>query len=69
MAEVAASFRNLLDSAQGFGTLGSRRFPVCQMTTGGLIFMGVSWAAVLGLSVFCLWRLIQAELHPGCRPG
>jgi len=30
------------------------------MTTGGLIFMGVSWGVILGLSVFCMRRLTKA---------
>ena len=31
------------------------------MTTGGIIFMLVSWGAILGLSAMCIWRLIQAQ--------
>jgi len=30
------------------------------MTTAGLIFMGVSWGAILGLSALCMWRLMRA---------
>jgi hypothetical protein len=37
------------------------------MTTSGLIFMGVSWAAILGLAASCVWLLYQAEGKSG--PG
>ena len=61
------SCRNLLDSPQGFGTLGSGCFPVCQMTTGGLIFMGVSWGAILGLGGWCVRLPAKAERDDGQR--
>ena len=37
------------------------------MTTSGLIFMGVSWAAILGLAAACMAALFQAEGKSG--PG
>jgi hypothetical protein len=37
------------------------------MTTGGLIFMAVSWGVILGLSAVCMWRLAQADKDS--RPG
>jgi hypothetical protein len=27
------------------------------MTTGGLIFMALSWAVIIGLNAFCFYRL------------
>jgi hypothetical protein len=27
------------------------------MTTGGMIFMGLSWAAIIGLNLFCFYQL------------
>jgi hypothetical protein len=27
------------------------------MTTGGLVFMGLSWAVIIGLNLFCFYRL------------
>lgn len=39
------------------------------MTTGGLIFMGVSWGVILGLSAFCMWRLATAGDRPQVRAG
>ena len=31
------------------------------MTTAGLIFMTISWGAILGLSTWCMWLLVQAD--------
>lgn len=27
------------------------------MTAGGLVFMALSWAIIIGLNVFCVYRL------------
>lgn len=37
------------------------------MTASGFIFMGVSWAAILGLAALCMGLLIQADGKSG--PG
>ena len=35
------------------------------MTIGAVVFMGLTWAGVLGLTVFCFWKV----LVPGGRRG
>lgn len=37
------------------------------MTTGGLIFTGVSWGAIPGLSGWCVRLLAKAERDDGQR--
>lgn len=36
---------------------------VPEMTTGSFVFLGLAWAAVIGLTVFCFVRVL------GGRPG
>jgi len=31
------------------------------MTAGGLVFMAVSWAAIIGLNLFCFYRLGKGD--------
>jgi len=31
------------------------------MTTAGSIFMAVSWGAIFGLNIYCLWHLFRSE--------
>ncbi len=31
------------------------------MTLGGILFMASSWALVLGLLVFCFWKVLKAS--------
>lgn len=38
------------------------------MSAAGLIFMAASWGVILGLSAFCLRRLILAERDSDTRP-
>jgi len=39
------------------------------MTIGAVIFMGLTWAGVLGLTAFCFWKVLVPEKKGRRRGG
>jgi hypothetical protein len=33
------------------------------MSSGGIAFMAVSWALILGLTFWCFWRVLKKQAH------
>ena len=37
------------------------------MTTGGIVFMALSWGLILGLNAFCFYRLAKENGRRRCQ--